>query len=285
METARSLSIFDERGGLSEPIMAFLDLFGVPYADLSIEGLVHDVLARWVTKGTERWQEPAVVLDDPDTRLRFWSLVSGPLPLYGLQLPTQIPNDYILVPGKTYRAADRTNAFLKKILGYGVTGSIAHLGGDREAGPKLDDRGLMLQTLPGGLPPLPGWTEEMVAALPWATEGDVLEGLWARSLDVPAITVRATRTVGHRANTSDTYRAWRSLVNPRPGSHILVVSMAPHTPFQYWDAVNALGQDFEIDICGPSAELGPQTPNYFTGVVGRWIRSEARAKGLVPQEV
>lgn len=285
----RGMSPFVSAGVLRPYLVELLELFGIE-ADLTkveFVDLVEELMERWVTKGSERWLEPAVDLDTPEKLERFWELVKR-LPLYARLLPRLSNYQYVLVTGGTLKPQDRKNAFvvtLARVFGIEFD-RIVCLGGDRPADAKLDDPALLTQTLPGGLSPRPDY----LGAIPYATEAEMVKALWTRSdLGDPVATIPvdflvAERTTGHRAHTGDTLVQWHERYQPEPG-RVLVISISPHGPFQYWDAMYRLADyGFQIDIAAPSAELGPQTLSYFTGAIARWLRSYGRAMGMLTFE-
>lgn len=264
-------------GTLRAEIAAILQAFSIdPNSPLT--KLSETAMGRWVTKGSERWEEPSITLDDHALRILFWRCV-GILPLYDEMRPICDEFDHILVLGGSMRPQDRKNALVARLWEHGVRyANIVHLGGDRKLNATTESWAALRTQSPGGLPVrngLGGPTGK------YETEADMMYHLWQRS-DLPAglpqtpTVIRASATTGHRANTMDTYRLWLR-GNPTPG-RVLIMSISPHAPFQYWDAVTALEPlGLHVHIAAPSASLGPQDPSYYLGGLARWLRSYCRA--------
>ncbi len=286
MEPKIDLAPINNQGLLVEPLGRISSLFDIdPLQPLTA---VRDaMMARWVSPGKERWEEPEVVLDSRVRLAKFWECVYA-LPLYNEIWPGGNKFSQVLILGGRLRPTDRKNAFVARLWEQGCAfDCLALLGGDRPLNIEAEGLHVLSVEQPGGLPLNPSWVQRNIDMGRYATESDMLKELWLRSelppglRSIPIHYIRAQASnAGRRAHTSDTYRAWLEQVAPEPGS-ILVISTSPHAPFQYWDAVRTLvPHGFEVLIAAPSAALGPQDVKYFTGAVARWLRSFCCAQGL-----
>lgn len=284
MDLKNVLSPLNADGNLRQELALLLELFGIPTEGMSLVDLRDLTMARWVSKGRERWELPEVTLADRVLRAEFWQLVNE-LPMYGEIRPTdgRYRYDHVLVLGGSLYPQDRKNELVVRLWQQGIEfGAIAHLGGDR----KLNEERESILTLgtqqSGGLPIMAGWNESWVER--YLTEADMLKALWERSelpdemYAIPTSYIGSEARDGFRANTGDTYKDWLAMCPT--GSRVLVVSISPHGPFQYWDAVNILEPaGFEVHLAAPGAQLGPQRLDYFLGAIPRWLRSYLRATG------
>ncbi len=274
-----AMSPVDEDGQLLPALARLLRLFGV--GPMPLVELADALMGMWKTKGRERHEEEFVEVGP-----EFWEDIDE------LQLRCRITPevgvfDYVLVPGGYLEGCDRKNAEVVSLVEQGFEfGAIYQLGGDREVDPDRDGLKLLTHTRPNGLPVRFWWRKPK--ALPYQTELEMMGALWKRSRRpravkrIPTYFVGASRTTGFRANTSDTFLEWLRMVNPTPGSKVLLVLPNPHAFFQYWDAVFCLaGRGLEIHAVVLDA-LPNQEAKIFTGAIARWLRSYVRA---VPEKV
>ena len=270
-------------GYLLSPLVTICKLFGID-PDQPLADVRQDMSARWIDPGKERWEMPEVTLDDRCRRAIFWDCIFE-LPLYHRIRPTCDRAGNVLVTGSTLRPSDRKNAEVVDLWEKGLgIGRIVHLGADRVL--KFDVEGfeVLAATQPGGLPVRGGWYYQ--PSMPYHTEDDMLRVLWQRSvipsdmMRIPVDFVTSTRSTGYRAHSGDAYGSWFESCRPDPGV-VVLMSINPHGPFQYWDAVCALEpKGFEVHLAAPSAQLGPQKLDYFLGALPRWLRAYLRAQEL-----
>ena len=286
MNPASSLSPFDQSGRMCDPVVDLLNLFEIRFTG-DLPKLVQLLVSRFITRNTERWHEPEVSLGTNIKRDRFWNAIKACPGLYHSANPTDTKFDYALVVGGSLEQLDRKNAGLVYQAERGVQiGRRVHLAGERNIDLKMDNPALLYKQNPAGLPVRPDWH----LSEPYSDEASMTRVLLDRSVipaavaSIPADFVVAKKTTGMRAHTGDTYAQWVSQFQPEPG-RVLVISISPHVPFQYWDAIYHLGpHGFDVDIAGPSAKFGPQQISFFTGALARWFRSFARATGEISDE-
>ena len=279
MDLKNVLSPLGADGSVRQELALLLELFDIPALHMSLTDLRDLTKARWMDKGRGRWEMPEVTLNNRQFRALFWQLVAE-LPMYNEIRPTRSRYDHVLVLGGTLRPQYRKNELLVRLWQQGIEfGAIAHLGGDRKLN-ESESLQTLGTTLPGGLPTMAGWNESWVGQ--YLTEADMLKALWERSElpdemhGIPTAYIGSDARDGFRASTNDTYQDW--LATHPTGSHVLAISISPHGPFQYWDAVNALEPaGFEVDLAAAGAQLGPQRLDYFLGAIPRWFRSYLRA--------
>lgn len=260
---------------LRRDIVTLLRLFGID-ALSPLSTLQDQAIARWVSPGRERWSEPGVVLRSRSASAAFWRAI-GNLPLYHEIWPLVSSYRHVLLLGGTLKPQDRKNELAVRLWQQGIEfDNIVHLAGDRAVDPVRDAVSLYGAQQPGGLPVRQDW-KGITLGLP-ETESDMMYELWQRSeiptgmLGIPMQFIQAAATSGHRSHTRDTYHQWLSS-NPRRG-RVLLISISPHGPYQYWEAVRVLQPaGFQVHLAAAGAALGPQEPQYFLGGLARWLRS------------
>ncbi|MFG1609556.1 hypothetical protein [Actinoplanes sp. NPDC049265] len=146
------------------------------------------------------------------------------LGLAGRTTPAAGAYDRMLILGGGAPACVTRPAFAAALIAGGLrVGGVAALGSDR---------------------PLIEVEREFLAELGAAghTEADAIAAGSRAAFGVgPVHVVRAIRDEGTtRANTADTYDAWRA-ADPGPHGRVLIVTTEPYVPFQHFDAVRKLG--------------------------------------------
>ncbi|NMO55092.1 hypothetical protein HH310_28385 [Actinoplanes sp. TBRC 11911] len=163
---------------------------------------------------------------------------TGALGLRGHNTPQRDFYDRILVLGGGARACFLRPDYTASLLRQGLTtDGIAGLGSERRLSPP----------------------EREIAGPGAETEADALfRGFDRAGVDARIVTATGPRSSTadvRRANTADTYDAWRA-ADPAPVSTILIVTSEIYVPFQHYDAVRKL--DATVETVGlPAAYTLP----------------------------
>lgn len=166
-------------------------------------------------RGVERADIKRHVFEDA----RLILAATEALGLRGHNTPQRGSYDRILVLGGGAPACFLRPGYTASLLERGLhTDGIAGLGSERRLSP----------------------AEQDIAGPDARTEADALSRGFARAgIDAAIVTAG-----GLRANTADTYEAWRA-TDPGPVSTILIVTSEIYVPFQHYDAVRKLDATVE----------------------------------------